>query len=404
MSLIEFAFTRRHLYAIVEQLGQRTDSEPGHRRRRTGLVNRMSVGTNSVALDRPVPLLARIWAFGKYVLGIGLLLWVIWANWEPGESGVGLKTVLNRPIHVLALLAAIGTCAIAIQLTFVRWYVLVRAQGLPFTLRDAFRLGMVGFACSAFLPGSVGGDIIKAAFLAREQQRRTVAVATVVFDRVLGLVGLFWLASLIGGIAYMFAEVKHPVLGTILLSVSGVCLGSMIAWFVIGFLPEFRSVQFAAYLQRVPKIGGALAELWRAGWMFRCRGRAVLIALLLSVAGHVAFVLLFYWSALTLFSPGQIPALSAHFIIIPIGKVVEAGFPAPGGMGGGEFAFGKLYEALGTTAAVGVTASLVQRATYWLWGFVGYLGYLRLRPTLMSSKASDVEKKPSVDLPVAKSA
>ena len=49
------------------------------------------------------------------------------------------------------------------------------------------RLGMIGIFWNTFLPGAVGGDIIKATFLAREQSRRTVAVATVIMDRALAL-------------------------------------------------------------------------------------------------------------------------------------------------------------------------------------------------------------------------
>src|SRR6202023_4279934 len=100
------------------------------------------------------------------------------------------------PFLILAGLVALTS----VLVTFVRWYILVRAQDLPFTLPSALRLGMIGYYLSTFLPGAVGGDIIKAAFIAREQSRRTVAVTTVIVDRVIGLVGLIWLVALIGGL------------------------------------------------------------------------------------------------------------------------------------------------------------------------------------------------------------
>src|SRR5207253_531758 len=69
---------------------------------------------------------------------------------------VGLAGVLQRPIHwhFLALAAAITLASVL--LTFVRWYVLVRAQALPFRLVDALRLGMIGYYLNTFLPGAVG--------------------------------------------------------------------------------------------------------------------------------------------------------------------------------------------------------------------------------------------------------
>ena len=149
-----------------------------------------------------------IWNGFKYLLAIGLLTYVVWSNWSPtsktGKPLPGLKAVwdahvLNRqPIHGDCLALAATLCLAAILLTFVRWYYLVRAQGLPFTMTNALRLGMVAFYFNIFLPGAVGGDIIKAAFIARGQSRRTVAVATVILDRVIALWGLFWFVALLG--------------------------------------------------------------------------------------------------------------------------------------------------------------------------------------------------------------
>jgi hypothetical protein len=80
--------------------------------------------------------------------------------------------------------------------TFVRWYLLVRALDLPFRVADAFRLSFVGYLLNFVAFGSVGGDLFKAVFLAREQHgRRTEAVATVFLDRALGLYSLLIVAS-----------------------------------------------------------------------------------------------------------------------------------------------------------------------------------------------------------------
>ena len=137
----------------------------------------------------------------QYGLGYGLLAWVVWSNWHVyADDGteVGLAAALSRPLNWPAFLVALAIFSAGAFLTFIRWFVLVRAQDLPFTMASAFRLGMIGLYFSAFLPGSVGGDIVKAVAIAREQSRRTVAVATVILDRVIGLCGLFWLVTLLG--------------------------------------------------------------------------------------------------------------------------------------------------------------------------------------------------------------
>src|SRR5262249_38520042 len=147
---------------------------------------------------------------GKYLFGFGVLGIVLALYWNPswdkpslrilGASTVGLsgstqaygpllaasalypgrgqepgiKDVLSRPPHVAPLIAAAGFFSIGLLGTFWRWYVLVRAQDLPFRLSDAFRLGFIGYFFNTFLPGSIGGDFVKAACIAREQSRRTV--------------------------------------------------------------------------------------------------------------------------------------------------------------------------------------------------------------------------------------
>ena len=93
-----------------------------------------------------------------YALAFGLLGFLVWSNWE------GLKHVLERRIHLDFLLLAAAIAVPSILLTFFRWYILVQAVDLPFTVPNAMRLGMIGYFFNTFLPGSVGGDLIKAAF------------------------------------------------------------------------------------------------------------------------------------------------------------------------------------------------------------------------------------------------
>jgi uncharacterized membrane protein YbhN (UPF0104 family) len=332
----------------------------------------------------------------KYGLGLGLLAWVVWSHWAPADGTPGLADALQRDIHFTPLLLAGVICLASVLLTFVRWFVLVRALGLPFTLGGALRLGLIGYALNTFLPGSVGGDIIKAAFIAREQDRRTVAVATVLIDRLIGLVGLFWLAALLGGLFWatgtlldLTAGGGAAVLETIVCGAWLLTGSSLLGWLLLGLLPSRRAEIFAGRLTRIPKVGGSLAELWRAVWLYRCRGRGVGLALLLALVGHVGFVLTFYFAALTLSPADAVPSLATHFLVVPVGMTIQAGFPAPGGVGGGEYGFGKLYDLVGFTFAAGVLASLVRRVIEWVLGLVGYLVYLRLRPSLPPAELAE---------------
>ena len=63
-------------------------------------------------------------------------------------------------------------------------------RGWIFSFRDAVRLGFIGNIFNLVIPGAVGGDVIKAAFLCRMQpDKKPQAVASMVLDRILGLLG-----------------------------------------------------------------------------------------------------------------------------------------------------------------------------------------------------------------------
>ena len=110
--------------------------------------------------------------------------------------------------------------------------------------------------------------------------------------------------------------------------------------------------------------------------------KSVLLALLLALVGHIGFVLTFYFSARTLFEADQLPACREHFLIVPVGMVIQAMPLFPGGAGIGEAGYGWLYQLLDYPARSGVLASLVQRVIYWALGLAGYLVYLRMKPAL----------------------
>jgi uncharacterized protein (TIRG00374 family) len=315
------------------------------------------------------------------------------AVWEYplGLAYVWQKHVVEgQPVHLGFLLLAFVFGFVSIVITFVRWYYLVRAQDLPFRMPDALRLGFIGFFFNTFMPGSVGGDVIKAAFLAREQRnRRTVAVATVIMDRAIALWALVWFVAISGLIFWVSGLLEGPgaARSLLIVKVAGIIVGiSFLAWLSLGLLPSKRAEKFATRLSRIRKIGHSLAELWRAVWMYRCRQGQVAVCMLISWVGHVGFVLFFFCSAHFLYDASdptqKIPSLAQHFLIVPIGLVINALPGSPGGAGVGELAYGGLYTWLGASAACGVLGSLVYRVVQWVLSIIGYFIYRHLRTDL----------------------
>jgi uncharacterized protein (TIRG00374 family) len=316
---------------------------------------------------------------GKYVLGIGLLAALVWRYRHEFQEALG-KPIQFGP---LALAAAATLCGVS--LTMIRWHLLVRAQDLPFALRDAFRLGLIGYFFSLFLPGSIGGDVVKATFLAREQKRRTVAAATALMDRAIGLWGLICVVAMAGCVAWLWgnaAITANRFLQSAVIATSLVVAVTILAWACLGILSEESSQRFADWLERLPKVGVAVAELWRAGWMYRRRQLSVGVAILISLLSHSFFTTAFFFAGQVFQDPAHptpTPALAEHFVFFPIGETCQVFSFTPGGAGLAEWVYGLLYKEAGASEATGTFVAFVYRILMSSWAVIGYFVAIRMR-------------------------
>jgi uncharacterized membrane protein YbhN (UPF0104 family) len=247
---------------------------------------------------------------------------------------------------------------------------------MPIKVADAYRLGVVGYFFSQFLPGSVSGDVVKVAFLGREHKRWTAAAASALVDRVIGVWALVWLAAFVGGGAWALgngALATNPTLRVSVLAAGGILGGSLAVWLGAALLPEPVGARWAQRLGRVPKVGAALAELWRSGWMYRSRPLTISAALAISLLSQSCLLAAFYCCGYTFqdsASPTLIPSLGEHFVIFPIGELIQTVPFLPGGVGLAEAGFAGLYKLVGFSENTGMNVALLYRALLWGWGLV----------------------------------
>lgn len=105
-------------------------------------------------------------------------------------------TLRQADVGLLALAMLLIAPIYPIQM--VRWWILMRARDIEVTLGKTFRLVMVGSFFNYCMPGTTGGDLVKAYYAAKNSDRRADAVMSVIFDRIAGLFGLIVLAAIVG--------------------------------------------------------------------------------------------------------------------------------------------------------------------------------------------------------------
>ena len=319
-------------------------------------------------------LLFKYWTLG---LSLAIIAYVVWDVLRKNPDTFDRLASEQKDWPLLGLAWLCILCGVVT--TFVRWYFLVRAVGIPFRLRDAFRLGFLGYMLNFVSLGSVGGDLFKAVFIAHEKPgRRVQAASTVIVDRVIGLFGLLVVGSIAVGVMAVtdvqlvttpeFETLKKATL--IATAVSAV-VG------VVAFLRWFSAGPHVERLSRTPKIGEFIADAFRAMQVYRRCRRAVAGALLITLLVHFFNVTGFYLIARSL--PGHLPELAGHFVIIPLALVAGA-LPLPmAGLGVFELAMDKLYLAAASEKGRGLVVAIAYRVITILIASVGVGFYLGSR-------------------------
>jgi glycosyltransferase 2 family protein len=239
-------------------------------------------------------------------LAFGLLGLVVWRNWPK------ILAVFSRPLDLKLLAVAEVIYLAGIVLTFVRWYLLVRVVDPRFTPRAAVLLGFIGNVFNLVIPGAVGGDLIKAAYLARMHVKKTQAIASMVIDRIVGLLGLFALGSIAGALVWGTApsDVRRLILAVWATTGLGVLLLAAI------FAQAFTAL-FPGLGRGHSRLHLIAAELKEMSTTYRRRLDVVGTALVMSMGNHTLNVLAFYLVGLMLF-PSMTTTIAQHFLLVPL--------------------------------------------------------------------------------------
>jgi uncharacterized protein (TIRG00374 family) len=267
-------------------------------------------------------------------LGLGLLGHVIWVNRGSFHEVFG-----HRPdLRFLAL--SYGLYLSALVWAYARWYVVVRLQGLPFRLRDALRIGFIANAVDSVVPGQVGGDVVKATALCREPSSPTQAIASVIFDRMLGVLGLIVLAAVMGAWNWPASGPAVRRLIAMVWLALAVGLAGFSTLFVPGLLQPLR--RLGAGRPRVMKI---LDEMHAVSQAYRHRKASVVLGLAMATLNHALFALAFFAVSKALLPDP--PTMLQHLQMVPLVSFTALA-PLPfGALGLGEQVSDELFQMIG---------------------------------------------------------
>ena len=243
---------------------------------------------------------------------------------------------------------------------------MLRMQDVPLSLWSSIKLTYAGNFFNFALPGTTGGDLIKAYYLTNYTHRKTEAVTTVFLDRVVGLIGLLILAISMLLVKWNAAEFQELSRGL------SVIVGGLLLAAAFVFSKRLRhAVGLPALAQKLPggqqilRVGRTLTALRTHKWM-------TLAALALTVVLQMLVMVSVYYASLALNMKGDF----LHYLIyVPIVFLVGAlPIAPPQGVGVIEFFCVKFFNGmLGNSVAQAFALALAMRLIQLVWALPGVL-------------------------------
>ena len=156
---------------------------------------------------------------------------------------VGLLRLV-RDANAFYLLIALILLPISYFITSRRWHMLLETVDIHLSQGRTFVLNMVGSFYNSFMPGSTGGDLIKAYYASRQTPHRTRAVMSVIVDRILGLLALIILGGVMAATQWKIPTCRYVAIA------SGLIIFGTFAGLFVFYHPQLRQKTGLAWLMR----------------------------------------------------------------------------------------------------------------------------------------------------------
>jgi len=269
--------------------------------------------------------------------------------------------------RVMLLLAAFGAFFVLMLILACRWRMLLRIQDVHIGVWEAVRLTFLGQFFNHVVPGTVGGDLVKAYYVSGHTTRKAAVLVSVFVDRLMGLTeltlmsGVMILIVLAAGLK-TFDEVFWPV----------VCVAVVVVVIVVlTALLLSKGLRKALHLQRLYRrlpIAHHVEAAGDAANLYRARVGSLVRAVLITLGAHVFFVgsIALAGLSLSLETPWY-----AYFMYVPLIYIIGAVPITPGGIGLIEECYRLFFVTALVTPSEVVALAMFARLIPIFWGLPG---------------------------------
>ncbi|MEI6972440.1 MAG: lysylphosphatidylglycerol synthase transmembrane domain-containing protein, partial [bacterium] len=133
------------------------------------------------------------------------------------------RTIMDIRLPYIAVLLLISFVMNGISC--LKWQLFLTARGVKTSFLQLFRLYLVGYFFNNFMPGSVGGDVVRGMELGRETSSRSNSYGSVFLERLTGFIAL--IAAAIAAAAINPAVVRTRALWVVIGLLAIVLVGAI---------------------------------------------------------------------------------------------------------------------------------------------------------------------------------
>ena len=270
----------------------------------------------------------------KFSFAGGLLYWLI----QKGDLDFAMagKALTENPELVLGVILMIAFSAIG---TAYRWKILLEIKSKPLPFGEVVKLNWIGLFFSSILPGAVTGDLVKAVYAKKLDDRltKTYLLMSTLVDRVIGLIGLLFLLGIFTLFNYEDLITISPQMEN-LVHVNFFLLAGSLGFFATLFMPKNLKTLFLRLTDKIPFIGHQIEKILAQIWAMGENKKTILKCLLMSMVFQANNVCAIYYISKPFFDSTL--SLGKAFTFVPLGLIATAVPISPAGMGVGHAIFG----------------------------------------------------------------
>ncbi|MEI6233628.1 MAG: lysylphosphatidylglycerol synthase transmembrane domain-containing protein [Planctomycetota bacterium] len=294
----------------------------------------------------------------KILVAVGLVAFVVLSGKIDFNN---LTRLFSSPGYFIA---AFGVLTLQTAITAMRLKRLLRVHGDDFPFWMMLKITYIGAAFDLVATTSVGGDAVKAFYVAREipEGRRTESVSVLFVDRLMGLLGLLSL-TLVAAVWSLNSLWSDAAVKPYLIGLLCVCAALLMGSFIL-FSRRLHDWKPLRWLIGKLPFGQTINRAYSSMRAFRERPVILLEGWAWAVSVHVLGCVAGYLLArgLGMQSAGGAPAeWSLFFVALMMSNFVSS-FAPFGGIGAGQVAYTFVFERVARLLGGADLATLIQLA------------------------------------------